>query len=64
MADDDATMLARQFEAAIPPAPALGQLLGPDRLVAPVQTSVGREFRRNSGLIVDDALSSAEAISF
>jgi len=27
--------LARQFEAAIPPAPALGQLLGPDRLVAP-----------------------------
>jgi len=27
--------LARQLEAAIPPAPALGQLLGPDRLVAP-----------------------------
>src|SRR5258708_39604200 len=28
--------LARQLEAAIPPAPALGQLLGPDRLVAPI----------------------------
>jgi hypothetical protein len=27
--------LARQLEAAILPAPALGQLLGPDRLVAP-----------------------------
>src|SRR5258705_11165502 len=27
--------LARQLEAAIPPSPALGQLLGPDRLVAP-----------------------------
>jgi hypothetical protein len=26
--------LARQLEAAIPPAPALGQLLSPDRLVA------------------------------
>jgi hypothetical protein len=28
--------LARQLEAAIPPAPALGQLLSPDRLVAPI----------------------------
>src|SRR5258708_40168883 len=27
--------LARQLEAAIPPSPALGQLLSPDRLVAP-----------------------------
>src|SRR3979411_2437106 len=27
--------LARQLEAAIPPPPALGQSLGPDRLVAP-----------------------------
>src|SRR6478672_3525128 len=28
--------LARQLEAAIPPAPALGQLLSPDSLVAPI----------------------------
>ena len=47
--------LARQLEAAIPPAPASGQLLNPDRLVAPVQTFVGRELRRSSRLIVDGA---------
>ncbi len=56
--------LARQLEAAIPPSPTLGQLLSPDRLVAPAQTLVGRELRRSSRLIVDGARSSADAISF
>lgn len=56
--------LARQLEAAILPAPALGQLLSPDRLVAPFQTLVGRELRSNSRLIVDGDRSSAEAIWF
>ena len=37
--------LARQLEAAILPPPTLGQLLRPDRLVAPAQTLVGRELR-------------------
>ena len=56
--------LARHLEAAIPPAPALGQSLSPDRLVPPVQTLEGRELRRSSRLIVDGARSSADAISF
>jgi len=56
--------LARQLEATILPTPALRQLLGPDRLVAPFQTLVGRELRSNSRLIVDGDRSSAEAIWF
>ena len=56
--------LARQLEAAILPSPAFGQLLGPDRLVAPFQTLVGRELRSNSRLIVDGDRPSAEAIWF
>src|SRR5258708_27041599 len=34
--------MARQLEAAIPPAPACGQLLSPDRLVAPIPNLRGR----------------------
>jgi len=55
--------LARQLEAAIPPSPTLGQLLSPDRLVAP-GPDLGRPGIAPQLPAVDGARSSADAISF